>query len=306
MKKTNRRHFIRDLGLLSAATGLSSLLPFDSFAVEKNAFFEISLAQWSFHRALFAGTLSNLDFPLKAKKEFDINIVEYVSPFFKKKETDFTYLKELKDRTSSEGIQNHLIMIDGEGNLGDLNDAARKTAVENHHKWIDAAKFLGCKTIRVNAAGSGTADEVKTAAIDGLGRLTEYGRKNKINVIVENHGGYSSDGGWLSAVIKGVNDSYCGTLPDLGNFRINNDKEYDKYQGVKELIPFAKGVSAKTNNFKENGDEKDIDYIRMFEIIKAAKWSGIVGIEYEGSGVSEEEGVRKTKALLERVRNNFK
>lgn len=305
MKTTDRRNFIRDLGILSAAAGISSLLPFEGFAADKKDFFQISLAQWSLHKSLFAGKLSNLDFPLKAKNEFDIHIVEYVSPFFKKKETDQAYLKELKDRTDSEGIQNHLIMIDGEGHLGDLDDKARLIAVENHYKWVDAAKFLGCKTIRVNAAGTGTAEEIKTAAIDGLGKLTEYGKKNKINIIVENHGGYSSDGNWLSSVIKGVNNPYCGTLPDFGNFRISAEKEYDKYQGVKDLMPYAKGVSAKTHNFKEDGEEKDIDYTRMFEIIKEAKWSGIVGIEYEGSVLSEEEGIKKTKELLERVRSKF-
>lgn len=305
MKTTDRRNFIRDLGILSAAAGISSLLPFEGFAADKKGFFQISLAQWSLHKSLFAGKLSNLDFPLKAKNEFDIHIVEYVSPFFKKKETDQAYLKELKDRTDSEGIQNHLIMIDGEGHLGDLDDKARLIAVENHYKWVDAAKFLGCKTIRVNAAGTGTAEEIKTAAIDGLGKLTEYGKKNKINIIVENHGGYSSDGNWLSSVIKGVNNPYCGTLPDFGNFRISAEKEYDKYQGVKDLMPYAKGVSAKTHNFKEDGEEKDIDYTRMFEIIKEAKWSGIVGIEYEGSVLSEEEGIKKTKELLERVRSKF-
>ena len=305
MKITDRRNFIRDLGILSAAAGLSSLLPLEGFAADKKDFFQISLAQWSFHKALFAGKMTNLDFPLKAKNDFDIHIVEYVSPFFKKKETDKAYLKELKDRTDSEGIQNHLIMIDGEGNLGDLDDKARLIAVENHYKWVDAAKFLGCKTIRVNAAGKGTAEEIKASAIDGLGKLTEYGEKNKINVIVENHGGYSSDGNWLSSVIKGVNNPYCGTLPDFGNFRISAEQEYDKYQGVRDLMPYAKGVSAKTHNFKEDGEETDIDYTRMFEIIKAAKWTGIVGIEYEGSILSEEEGIRKTKELLERVRNKF-
>lgn len=305
MKTTDRRNFIRDLGILSAAASISSLLPLEALASDKKDFFQISLAEWSFHKALFAGKMTNLDFPLKAKNDFDIHIVEYVSPFFKKKETDKAYLKELKDRTDSEGIQNHLIMIDGEGNLGDPDDKARLIAVENHYKWVDAAKFLGCKTIRVNAAGKGTAEEIKASAIDGLGKLTEYGKKNKINIIVENHGGYSSDGNWLSSVIKGVNSPYCGTLPDFGNFRISAEQEYDKYQGVRDLMPYAKGVSAKTHNFKEDGEETDIDYTRMFEIIKAAKWTGIVGIEYEGSTLSEEEGIRKTKELLERVRNKF-
>lgn len=305
MNTTDRRNFIKNLGILSAAAGISSLLPLDGFAAEKKEFFQISLAEWSFHKALFAGEMSNLDFPLKAK-ELDIHIVEYVSTFFNKKGDDPAYLKELKNRTDSEGIQNHLIMVDGEGDLGNLNAKERLTAVHNHHKWIDAAKTLGCKTIRVNASGYGPAEDVKLAAIDGLGKLAEYGQKNKINIIVENHGGYSSDGKWLSAVMKGVNNKYCGTLPDFGNFRINDDREYDKYLGVQEMMPYAKGISAKTFEFTADGNEKDIDYDRMFKIIKAAKWTGIVGIEYEGSTLSEPDGIRKSKALLERVRETYK
>jgi len=305
MKTTNRRYFLRDLGLLTAASGLASLLPYDLLAMAKKDFFKISLAEWSFHKALFANEMTNLQFPVISKKEFGIDIVEYVSPFFQKKESDSSYLKELKLITDSEGVQNHLIMVDGEGQLGDLDEKARTKAIENHYKWVDAAKFLGCKTIRVNAAGEGAADAVKAAAIDGLGRLSEYGQKNRINVIVENHGGHSSDGKWLSAVIKGVNNSYCGTLPDFGNFRISKDKEYDKYQGVTDLMPYAKGVSAKTFNFDAAGNEPDIDYDRMFKIIRDAKWSGIVGIEYEGSALSPKEGIMKTKLLLEKVRSKF-
>ena len=277
------------------------MLPLDVFAMEKKESFQISLAEWSFHKALFAGKLTNMDFPLKAKNEFGINIVEYVSVFFDKKEGDTAYMKELLTKTKNEGIQNHLIMVDREGNLGDLDEKARITAVENHYKWIEAAKYLGCKTIRVNAAGKGTADEVKTAAVDGLGRLSEYGKKHKINVIVENHGGYSSNGQWLSDVMKQVNNPYCGTLPDFGNFKISATEEYDRYKGIGELLPFAKGVSAKTLNFDEQGNETTIDYDRIFKMLNAAKWTGIVGIEYEGSVLSEDEGVKKTKELLERV-----
>lgn len=306
MMTKDRRSFIKDLGMLTGAAAFGSLIPLEALSAGKKEFFKISLAQWSLHKSLFGGKLTNLDFPLKAKNDFGINIVEYVSPFFNKKETDQTYLKELLTRTKNEGIQNHLIMIDGEGHLGDKNEAARIKAVENHYKWIDAAKVLGCKTIRVNAAGDGSAENVKTAAVDGLGRLSEYGRKNKINVIVENHGGYSSDGSWLSSLIKQVNNPYCGTLPDFGNFRISPTQEYDKYKGVEELLPYAKGLSAKTHDFDEQGNEVAIDYDRMFKIAKAGNWTGIVGIEYEGSRLSEDEGIRKTKVLLEKILQNYK
>jgi len=301
MELNNRRKFIKELGILSAAAGISSLLPYDVFAGVKKDFFSISLAEWSFHKSLFDGKMTNMQFPLKAKNDFGINIVEYVSPFFQKKETDQNYIKELATLTKNEGIQNHLIMIDREGELGDTDEKARQTAVENHYKWIEAAKKLGCKSIRVNAAGKGTESEVKTAVVDGLGKLSEYGKQHKINVIVENHGGYSSDGQWLSDVMKQVNNPYCGTLPDFGNFKVSDQKTYDMYQGVKELVPFAKGISAKTFDFKADGTESTIDYDKMFQIIKDSNWSGIVGIEYEGTTLSEEEGIKKTKVLLEKV-----
>lgn len=301
----DRRSFIKELGILAAAAGIGSLVPLDVFGNTRKEFFKISLAEWSFHKALFAGKMTNLDFPMRAKKEFGINIVEYVSPFFNKKETDSAYLKELLNITRGEGIQNHLIMVDGEGELGNTDGKARTKAIENHYKWVDAAKTLGCLTVRVNAAGNGTEQEVKTAVVDGLGRLTEYAKKSKINIIVENHGGYSSDGKWLADVMKQVNSPYCGTLPDFGNFKISADRQYDIYQGVKDLAPFAKGISAKTFKFDENGEEPDIDYTRMFKIIHDAKFSGIVGIEWEGDGFSEEEGIRKTKVLLEKILKQY-
>jgi sugar phosphate isomerase/epimerase len=303
--ENKRRSFIKNIGMMTAAAGLSSVLPFDVLAASKKEFFKISLAEWSFHKALFAGKMSNLDFPLRAKKEFGINIVEYVSPFFNKKESDAAYLKELLTITKNEGIQNHLIMVDGEGDLGDLDPAKRTKAIENHYKWVDAAKTLGCLTIRVNASGKGSEQDVKTAVVEGLSRLTAHAKKSKINVIVENHGGYSSDGKWLSDVMRQVNSPYCGTLPDFGNFRISADKQYDMYQGVKDLMPFAKGISAKTFKFDENGNEPDIDYTKMFKIIHDANFNGIVGIEWEGDSLSEEEGIKKTKTLLEKVLKQY-
>ncbi|MGV3502930.1 MAG: TIM barrel protein [Adhaeribacter sp.] len=307
----NRRDFIKNAGLAVAGLGLAGTLPglltgcSASSTISKKEFYQISLAQWSLHKALFSGQLTNLEFPLKAKNDFGISIVEYVSPFFQKKEKERSYLKELKKITEDNGITNHLIMVDGEGNLGDTDAAKRKQAVENHHKWVDAAEYLGCKTIRVNAAGRGSAEEVKQAAIDGLGQLAEYGRKNKINVIVENHGSYSSNGEWLASVIKAVDNPYCGTLPDFGNFRISGTETYDRYQGVEELLPYAKGLSAKTYDFDMNGNETTIDYKRMLSMVRKAGWTGIIGIEYEGNRLGEEEGIRATKALLERLRSDL-
>jgi sugar phosphate isomerase/epimerase len=311
----HRRDFLKHLAQASAAAvalpAFANTLATSS--PQKKMFFEISLAEWSLHKAIFGGKMTNLDFPAKAKKDFGIGIVEYVNTCFKSETKDFrengkdtAYLKELLMRCKDNGVKNHLIMCDAEGNLGDLDDAKRKQAVENHYKWVEAAKFLGCVTIRVNAAGQGTADEVAKAATDGLGRLSEFAAKSKINVIVENHGGYSSNGQWLAGVMKAVNMKNCGTLPDFGNFCMKRnangcEESYDRYQGTQELMPFAKGVSAKTNDFDENGNEKVMDYMRLMKIVKDAGFKGYVGIEYEGQNLSEDEGIRKTKALLERV-----
>lgn len=277
---------------------------------EKELFFKISLAEWSFHRALRAGEFTNLEFPAKTK-ELGIHAVEYVSPFFNDKETDQGYLNDLKQRTGDLDVENVLIMVDGEGYLGDLDEKKRIEAVENHYKWIEAAKFLGCHSIRVNAYGSGTAEEVKSAAIDGLGRLSEEGRKNGINVIVENHGGYSSIGTWLADVMKQVNNPYCGTLPDFGNFKIGENEFYDHYKGIEEMMPFAKGVSAKSHNFdgpeatvctgSGNTNTKSIDFMKMMKIVKDAGYTGYVGIEYEGSKTPEAEQITLTKKVLENV-----
>ena len=212
--------------------------------------------------------------------------------------------------TNDNGITNVLIMIDGEGNLGDLYKPRRIQAVERHYKWVDTAKILGCHSIRVNARGEGTSKQVSVAAIDGLKRLTEYGEKAGINVIVENHGGYSSDGKWLSNVISCVNNPCCGTLPDFGNFCIKSEyaegkwnciDEYDKYTGMKEIMPFAKGVSAKSHNFDENGNETGIDYRKMMQIVRESGYEGYIGIEYEGDNLSERDGIIATRKLLEKL-----
>lgn len=301
---TNRRSFIKQAA--GAAAGMALLPGAFAETARKKMFFDISLAEWSLHKSLFAKKITNLDFPGIARKEFDISIVEYVNQFFKDKAQDKTYLNDLLTRCKDNGITNHLIMIDGEGNLGAADAADRMKAVENHYRWVECAKYLGCKTIRVNAAGQGTAEEVQKAAIEGLSRLGEFAKTMNINVIVENHGGYSSNGQWLSGVMKQVNMKNVGTLPDFGNFCIKRgpggcEDQYDRYQGTSELMPFAKGVSAKTYDFDEAGNCVETDYNRIMKVVKDSGFRGIAGIEYEGNKDDEYTGIRKTKALLERV-----
>ena len=303
---TNRRSFLKQAAAVAATT---ALLP-DVWAnpMAKKPFFEISLAEWSLHKALFAKKITNLDFPALAKNEFGISTVEYVNQFFKDKAQDQAYLSDLLMRCKDNGIKNHLIMIDGEGGLGELDKTKRDKAVDNHKKWVDCAKTLGCKTIRVNAHGAGTAEEVAKAAVDGLGTLGEFAKKTGINVIVENHGGFSSNGQWLSGIMKQIGMKNVGTLPDFGNFCIKRkpnqqecEESYDRYQGTQELMPYAKGVSAKTYDFDAQGNCVETDYTRIMKIVKDSGFRGYAGIEYEGETLGEYEGIKKTKALLERM-----
>ncbi|MCG8310000.1 MAG: sugar phosphate isomerase/epimerase [Cytophagales bacterium] len=309
----DRRSFIKNSGKgiigLSAVSAMPYFLDASCFAkTAGDLFFKISLAEWSLNKNLFSKKITNMDFPGIAKNEFGVHAVEYVNQFFMDKAEDESYLKELLSRTTDLGVDNVLIMVDREGHLADEDDAKRTKSIENHYKWVEAAKFLGCHSIRVNAyATSKDPEKGKTAAVDGLSRLTEFAEPYGLNVIVENHGGFSSDGQWLSGVMKQVDKPTCGTLPDFGNFCIEREqggcaKEYDRYKGVKELMPFAKGVSAKTSTFDAEGNATDTDYLKMMKIVKDFGYTGYVGIESGGkTPEAEYESVRLTKALLEKV-----
>jgi L-ribulose-5-phosphate 3-epimerase len=305
----------RDLLKMTAAGAVAAALPAVTQPAaltaqdKKEPLFKISLAEWSLNKSLFGRTdwkITNLDFARVAKEEFGIEAIEYVNQFFKDKAKDMTYLADLKKRADDLGVKQLLIMCDGEGALGDADEKKRMTAVENHYKWVEAAKYLGCHSIRVNAQSGGTYEEQIERAADGLRKLSEFGDKHEINVIVENHGGNSSDGEWLAKVMKKVDHKRCGTLPDFGNFNIGGGKSYDRYKGVDELMPFAKAVSAKSHDFDESGNETKTDYKRMMEIVvKKHNYHGWCGIEYEGSRLSEKDGIIATKKLLERVRDEL-
>ena len=297
-----RRDFLKYSASIArglAATGLRGSLLSD---IKKPVAFKISLAEWSLHRALRSKDIDHLDFYSIAKNEFDISAVEYVNTFFFDKAKDATYLKEMKTRAHDLNVKSLLIMCDSEGNLGDPDNSKRKTAVENHYKWAEAAKFLGCHSIRVNARSEGSYHEQIELAADGLRRLTEFSDSMGINTIVENHGGLSSNGKWLSAVMEKVDHPRMGTLPDFGNFRLEGDEWYDRYQGVRELMHYAKAVSAKSHEFDTSGNETGTDYYKMMKIVLDSGYNGYVGIEYEGTTHSEMEGIRLTLELLKKVR----
>ncbi len=278
--------------------------------------FKISLAQWSLNPNFFkflgrnsnrAGSdaLDPLDFAKIAKNEFGIEAIEYVNQFYAAKKNDPDYFKELKKRADDHGVRSVLIMIDQEGQIGDADDAKREQTVENHKKWVEHARLLGCHSIRVNAGSSGSFEEQQKRAADGLSKLTDFASTMEINVIVENHGGLSSNGEWLAGVMKMVNKPRCGTLPDFGNFRLGGNQNYDRYKGVEELMPFAKGVSAKCYDFDEKGDETTLDFRKLMKTVIAHDYHGHVGIEYEGQRLTPFDGVRACKKLLESIRTEM-
>ncbi|MFN0244034.1 MAG: sugar phosphate isomerase/epimerase family protein [Planctomycetota bacterium] len=313
---TPRRQFLSGALGLAAASALTRRAVAQTGAPKTDAqsekppapkppLFKISLAEWSLHRALEKKEIENTDFPRIAKQDFGIDAIEYVNTFFKEHVTTRGYLAELRKRCDDLGVKSLLIMCDGLGALGDADAKARTKAVENHYPWIDAIAALGGHSIRVNAAGEGARDEVAQRVADSLVKLAERGTTYSISVIVENHGGTSSDGAWLAGVMKRAAHERVGTLPDFGNFDLGGGKQYDRYQGVRELMPFAKAVSAKSHDFDDKGDETGTDYARMLKIVLDAGYRGYIGIEYEGEHLPEREGIAKTKALLERVRSKF-
>jgi len=325
----NRRNFIKQLGMGAAGIGIASGMPSWLYAEtdKKKMFFKLAISQFSLASDFWAKKLDPLDFPSKVKKDFDITGLDYCSMFFADKAKDTVFLNELKKRSADAGTYNLRIMVDGEGVLGDLDETKRLKAVENHYKWLDAAATLGCPMIRVNVEGDGDPGDVAKAAADSLGRLIEYGRKQDIDVIVENHVGISCNAGWLAGVMKQVNSKHCGTLADFGNFCINRTKpeaqtidaymktkcleEYDRYKGITELMPFAKGVHAKTHLFDANGNDTETDFTKMFRIIKDSGFKGWVSIEYEGGLIKQykpdmpylanDDGVKATKILVEKA-----
>lgn len=269
--------------------------------------YEISLAEWSLHKELFGKKMTHLEFPRVARQEFGIGAIELVNQFMMQQATDAAFLREFKSRADGEGVKILLIMCDGEGSLGDPDPAKRRQAVLNHHKWADAARFFGGHSIRVNAATGnvGSYQEQQDRAAEGLSELSDYCARLGLNCIVENHGGLSSNGEWLAGVMRKVGKANCGTLPDFGNFQIQSGEWYDRYLGVSQLMPFAKAVSAKSNNFDAAGNCVETDYARMMKIVVGAGYHGFVGIEYEGEVLGEREGILATKRLLERVRSEM-
>jgi sugar phosphate isomerase/epimerase len=307
-KTVTRREFLETTSAMVALPSLG--LP--AAAQSGEPLYKISLAEWSINRSLFAGRMQHLDFA-KIAKSTGIGAIEYVNQFFKDKAKDTAYLKEMNTRASGEGVTQVLIMCDGEGNLGDPDPAKRQASVENHYKWVEAAKFLGCHTIRVNGYSAGTYEEQMKLVADGMRKLVEFADTHAINVCIENHGGFSSNGKWLVQTIRMVDHPRAGTLPDFGNFRISGPGRgnpeakvvsYDSYVGVAEMMPLAKGVSVKPRVWDANGNSSDIDLLKMMKIVVDAGWRGHCGIEHGAEG-KELESITELRKQLETVRDQL-
>lgn len=311
----NRRTFIKQTLLGAAALSLKPFVGMANFPSLKSEGFDnpkISLAQWSLHKALFEGTIDALDFARVAKNEFGISAIEYVNQFYTAHASKDKFWLEMKQRATDIGVDSLIMMVDEKEKLGDSDPQRRKNAVEDHYKWVDAAKLLGCHSIRVNAFGDGEPEALKHALADGLGKLTSYAAKENIHVILENHGLHTSDAKFMVTIIKMVNNPFLGTLPDFGNWCTSAEwggtKEnqncidtYDPAKGLSELISYAKGVSAKSYEFDANGYDTIIDYRELLQIVKNSNFNGHIGIEYEGENMSETDGIKATKRLIEKV-----
>lgn len=295
------------LGIISGIR--SSNLPLKGRTISASP--KLSLAQWSLHRSFEKGLLDPVDFAAIASRDYQIEAVEYVNGFYASKGSDTKFWNNMRSRADQAGVQSLLIMVDHEGDLGELNRDQRKKSVENHYKWVEVAHILGCHSIRVNAFGRGDRESLLQSLSDGLGQLTEYAQNLGICVLIENHGLHSSDAAFIERIINQVNNPYLGTLPDFGNWCLNKEwgstqggsctDIFDPYKGVSLLLPYAKGLSAKSYEFDEEGRETTIDYHKMLGIVKESDFDGYIGIEYEGRQMSESEGIKATKNLVEKT-----
>lgn len=307
--RPSRRQFLTTAMAVPAVAAAGAFATPARATQGKAPLYKISLAQWSINQPLRKGTLQHLDFA-RIAKGVGIDAIEYVNQFFMDKATDPAYLAEMNSRAKGEGVTQVLIMCDREGNLGDPDAAKRQQAVENHHKWVTAAKTLGCHSIRVNAYSSGTPEEQQKLVADGLHKLCVFADTHGLNVIIENHGGMSSNAKWLMQTIKLADHKRAGTLPDFGNFSISRPTQanpdaklesYDSYVGVQEMMPLAKGVSVKPTVWDFKGNSGPIDLPRMMKIVVDAGYHGYCGIEYGPAG-RELEGVRELREQLEAAR----
>ena len=331
--KKNRRKFIKNIIKNTAAVSLvSPLLNNDLFANYLSKKIKISLQCFSFASEFYTGKFDLSNFSKIIRETYNLDGAEYWSIPFMGKEKNSSFLSELKQKSNDYGVKNTIILVDlldmetmKQGNsLASVNKKERNQAVEDHKPWIDAAKSIGCDSIRINLWSDASKDEVMKVSIESISKLLEYCSDKNISIVIENHGGYTGDAKWLVNLIKKINNKNLGTLPDFGtlNFCVKRDvsdseifsskclNQYDKYLGVKELLPYAKGISAKSTQFDLKGNETDTNFKKMIRLIKKSNFEGYMSIEYEGAirdtfsqqnnHLSTHDGILATKKLIEK------
>ncbi len=305
-----RRSFLKNTLLGSAGIISIPLLADDNYSITEPSALKLSLAQWSLHRSFQSGELDPNEFATISKETYGIDAVEYVNGLYLAKATNEMFWLEMKKRADDAGVKSLLIMVDEEGDLGHANAQERKKSVENHYKWVHAAKILGCHSVRVNAFGDPDRELFRVAIVEGMGQLANYAAGEGINIIVENHGLFSSDAKLITDIVKEVDLPNFGTFPDFGNWCLSAkwgstqgecDRVYDRYQGVREFLPYARAVSAKSYNFNDKGEDRIIDYHQMLKIVRDSGYDGYIGIEYEGVELPEHDGILATKRLMQKV-----
>jgi len=267
---------------------------------------DIALAGWSIHRRFRRehDPLKLLDYPGLAVEEFEINKIELNSPFFLYENqaqqatspVAGSYLKQLKAAADAACVQIVGIAVDGHGNLGSVDPAERKQAIENHRKWFDICQVLGCGAFRANSGGHGnqsTAEEIK-ASTESFAQLAKWAEAAGINILMENHWGISVNPDTMVQIITAVSSRNFGALADFGNF----PDEY-RLEGLRKIAPHTKFVHAKFLEFDADGEDRRINGRACIEIFKKANYRGLFGIEFEGKG-DDHEGVVRSKALLQK------
>ena len=291
MKTQNRRLFLQSLGIGSCGLSFGTNL-FGKDKSDPNRF-PIGIQEYTFNRILRSGKLKHLDYPAMVKKELGIEHVEYWSRPFEGKHTDKKFVGELNSRTKGEGISNVLILVDEKHELDHEKKSERDKSVDLHKGWIDCAAQLGCDAIRVNCRMGGDPKDNLNRAVDGVGRLCEYAKDTSVKVVIEPHGRNSQNPDWLLAVMKELDHSHAGILPDFNNFG-----SYDRYSAVRKTLPYAPAVCAKALKFDDEGNETHTDYFKMLKIVYESAFSGVISIEFEGHGIDPIVGSRMTKELI--------
>ena len=292
---------------------------------------DIGLQMYSFAPLIMQGKFDLLGFPDLVKNTYGINGAEYWSIPFMGRENDKDFLNDLKRRSDDIGVDNLIILVDdidiktmqSGPSLASSNKNDRDTAIDYHKKWVDVAKNIGCHSIRINLRSEEENDQkILENSSESISKLIEFSKQDNISIVIENHGGITGDADWLVSLMKNVDSKHLGTLPDFGTYNFcikrgnlnfqslseNCEDQYDKYLGVKKLMPYAKGVSAKSHEFDKDGEELSTNYSRMIKIISESNYKGYITIEYEGAMkgmfggegtyLNPHEGILATKKLI--------